>query len=110
MSVGPYALSDAVPLAGLEAAAGRGEAAALILPLERLLSEVPAVAVLPEAEMRIHNGAAIGPPHLHPSPPDAPPFPREACVLRLFGESGKLLALARPSPDGENLHPFLVIS
>jgi tRNA pseudouridine55 synthase len=109
-SVGPYALSDAVPLDGLEAAAGRGEAAALILSLEQLLSEVPAVAVLPEAEMRIRNGAALGSAHLAPPRPGAPPFPREACVLRLFGGSGKLLALARPSPDGENLHPFLVIS
>jgi tRNA pseudouridine55 synthase len=109
-SVGPYALGDAVPLDGLEAAAGRGEAAALILPLEQLLSEMPAVAVLPEAEVRLRNGAALGPAHLGPPPPGAPLFPREAYVLRLFGESGKLLALARPSPDSENLHPFLVIS
>lgn len=109
-SVGPYSLGDAVPLDRLEAAAGRGEAAALILPLEQLLAGVPAVAVRPDAEIRIRNGAALGPAHLGPPPPGAPPFPREACVLRLFGESGKLLALARPSPDGENLHPFLVIS
>lgn len=109
-SVGPYVLGDAVPLDGLEAAAGRGEAAALVLPLEQLLAGVPAVTVLPEAEMRIRNGAALGPAHLGHPPSDAPPYPGEACVLRLFGESGKLLALARPSPDGENLHPFLVIS
>lgn len=109
-SVGPYALGDSVPLAALEGARGKDEAAALILPLERLLPGVPAVAVLPEAEMRIRNGAILGPAHLGPPVPDAPFFPREACVLRLFGESGKLLALARPSPDGESLHPFLVIS
>jgi tRNA pseudouridine55 synthase len=109
-SVGPYALGDAVSLVALEEAGGKGEAAALILPLERLLPGVPAVAVFPEAEMLVRNGAALGPAHLGPSAPDAPPFPREACVLRLFGESGKLLALARPSPDGESLHPFLVIS
>jgi len=60
--------------------------------------------------LRIRNGAALGPEHLGPPPPGAPPFPREARVLRLSGGSGKLLALARPSPDGESLHPFLVIT
>jgi tRNA pseudouridine55 synthase len=109
-SVGPYALGDAVTLAALEEPGGKDEAAALILPLERLIPGVPAVAVRPEAEIRIRNGAALGPEHLGPPLPGAPPFPRETCVLRLFGESGKLLALARPSPDGESLHPFLVIT
>jgi tRNA pseudouridine55 synthase len=108
-SVGPYALGDAVPLAALEEPGGKDLAASLILPLERLLPGIPAVAVLPEAEMLIRNGAALGSAHLAPPPVDAPPFPREACVLRLLGESGKLLALARPSPDGESLHAFLVI-
>jgi len=109
-SVGPYCLGDAVPLAALEVPGGRDEAKALILPLERLLPGIPGVAVLPEAEIRIRNGAALGPEHLGPPAPGAPPFPPEAHVLRLSGESGKLLALARPSPDGETLHPFLVIT
>jgi tRNA pseudouridine55 synthase len=109
-SVGPYALDDAVTLAALEEPGGKDKAAALILPLERLIPEVPAVTVLPEAEPRLRNGAALGPAHLSPPLPGAPLFPREACVLRMFGESGKLLALARPSPDGGSLHPFLVIN
>ena len=109
-SVGPYALGDAVPLATLEEPGGKDLAAALLLPLERLLVGLPAVAVLPEAEVRIRNGAALGSEHLGPPLPGAPPFPREASVLRLIGGSGKLLALARPSPDCESLHPFLVIT
>ncbi len=109
-SVGPYALADAVSLAALEEPGGKDRAAVLILPLERLLPGVPAVVVGPAAETRIRNGAALGPEHLGLPSSSAPPFPRAACVLRLFGESGKLLALARPSPDGERVHPFLVIA
>lgn len=109
-SVGPYALGGAVPLDVLDAPGGKDEAARRILPLERLLQGVPGVAVLPEAESRIRNGAALGPEHLGPPPPGTPPFPREERVLRLSGQSGKLLALARPSPDGESLLPFLVIT
>ena len=109
-SVGPYALADAVSLAKLEEPGGKDQAAALILPLKSLLPGVPAVVVLAAAEMRVRNGAALGPEHLGPPLPGDPPFPREASVLRLLGESGRLLALARPSPDSEGLHPFLVIT
>jgi tRNA pseudouridine55 synthase len=109
-SVGSYALADAVSLATLEKPGGKDQAAALILPLESLLPGVPAVVVLPAAEMRVRNGSALGPEHLGPPHPGDPPFPREASVLRLFGESGRLLALARPSADSESLHPFLVVT
>lgn len=109
-SVGPYDLSHAVSLAGLEEAAARGQAAAHILPLERLLPEVPGLTVVPEAEARVRNGVALGAADISAPPRGVLPFPGESSVLRLFGESGRLLALARPSPDGTRLLPFLVIS
>ncbi|OGD14521.1 MAG: tRNA pseudouridine(55) synthase TruB [Candidatus Aminicenantes bacterium RBG_16_63_14] len=108
-SIGPYALFDAVPLAGFEEAAARGEAAKHILPLERLLPWVPAVTVLPLAEIRIRHGSSLEPAHLAAPLPDSPPFPGETRLVRLFSGSGKLLALARPSADGSKLHPFLVL-
>jgi tRNA pseudouridine55 synthase len=110
-SVGPYVLADAVSLEKLESAASANDALTFILPLERLLPEVPAVVVLPEAEGRVKNGSPLAPSHLAPPLQGSPPaFPGKAPLVRLFGPSGKLLALARPSPDGVGLHPFLVIS
>jgi len=109
-SVGPYVLGDAVPLDKLESAASGDDALRCIMPLERLLPDVPALLVLPEAEIRVRNGSSLSPSHLAPPPPGFPAFPGEAPLLRLFGQSGKLIALARPSPDGAGLHPFLVIS
>jgi tRNA pseudouridine55 synthase len=107
-SVGPYSLADAVPLAALEAAAARGDAARFLLPLERLLPEVPAVTVRPEAEALVKNGRPLGPSHLE-SPFTVGAGPGSA-LARLFSAGGKLLALGRPTPDGTGLHPFLVIS
>ena len=109
-SVGPYVLGDAVPLDKLESAAPGDDARTYIVPLERLLPDVPAVLVLPEAEFRVRNGACLAPSCLAPPPQGSPAFPGEAPLVRLFGPSGKLIALARPSPDGAALHPFLVIS
>jgi tRNA pseudouridine55 synthase len=110
-SVGPYALADAVSLEKLEKAAPGNDLLTYLLPLERLLPDVPAVFVLPEAAGRVRNGSPLAPSHLGPRPQgDASPFPGRAPLVRLLGPSGKLLALARPSPDGVGLHPFLVIS
>ena len=108
-SVGPYRLTDAVDLASLEEAAARGEAATLILPLERLLPWAPQVTVRPEAEALVRNGCSLDPSHLLTPFPD---FGREGAgegLTRLLSEGGKLLALARPSAGGSSLHPFLVI-
>ena len=108
-SVGPYGLAGAVMLADLEEAADRGEAGQYIVPLERLLPGVPAVAVLPEAEIRVRNGSPLEAAHLAAPPPELPAGPNSSRMVRLFSGSGTLLALARPTADGGGLHPFLVI-
>jgi tRNA pseudouridine55 synthase len=109
ISVGPYSLGDAVTLAAFEEAAARSEADRFILPLERLLPWVPVVTVLPEAEIRVRNGSPLAPSHLAiPFPVPTPPNVR-ANLVRLFSGGGRLLALARPTADGDGLHPFLVI-
>ncbi|MGB8959617.1 MAG: tRNA pseudouridine(55) synthase TruB [Candidatus Aminicenantales bacterium] len=109
-SVGPYGLADAVPLADFEEAAARGEEARFILPLERLLPWAPAVTVRPEAEAFVRNGRSLEPSDLETPVPDfSRPGGREA-LARLLSPGGKLIALARPTPDGASLHPFLVIA
>jgi tRNA pseudouridine55 synthase len=106
--VGPYGLEEAVALDALEDAGARGEAEKLMIPLERLLPGVPAVAVRPGAEVLIRNGRPLEPTDL------AAPLPElaavtEAGLARLVSGDGRLLALARPTADGTGLHPFLVL-
>lgn len=109
-SVGPYELADAVALADFEEAAARGEEARFILPLERLLPWAPAVTVRPDAEVLVRNGRSLEPSHLETPIPDfGRPDGRDP-LARLLSPDGKLLALARPTPDGTALHPFLVIA
>ena len=108
-SVGPYGLADAVALADLEEAADRGEAGRYILPLEGLLPGVPAITVLPEAEIRVRNGSPLEAAHLAAPLPELPAEPEACPFVRLFSGSGTLLALARPAAGGGGLHPFLVI-
>lgn len=110
---GPFDLSQAVTMEALEQAAARGQAADLLVPLERLLPELPAIAVRPEAEARVRNGSLLEAAHLA-APPPAPVHspaggPVPAGVVRLFSGSGRLLALAKPTADGAALHPFLVL-
>jgi tRNA pseudouridine55 synthase len=109
---GPYDLPQAVTLAALEDAAGRGEAGRFLIPLERLLPELPALPVLPEAEGRVRNGSPLEAAHLGaplPAPGPSPAKGPAAGVVRLVSASGRLLALARPGPEGASLHPFLVL-
>lgn len=108
-SVGPYAISDAIALADLEEAAARGALDRNIIPLERLLPEAPAAAVRPEFESRVRNGSPLEAAHLAAPLPGLLPGPDPTRIVRLFSVSGRLLALARPTPDGAGLHPFLVL-
>ncbi len=109
-SVGPYGLADAVSLAGFEEAATRGDAARFVLPLERLLPWAPAVTVRPEAEALVKNGRSLETSDLETPLPDFASPDSRAALARLFSSEGKLVALARPTPDGSSLHPFLVIA
>jgi tRNA pseudouridine55 synthase len=109
-AVGPYTLAEAVALSRLEEAAAAGAAAGHIRSLESLLPEVPAVFVRPEAESLVRNGRTLGPPQLDsPIPPWTGAGDTETSLVRLVSERGTLLALARPTPDGAGLHPFLVL-
>lgn len=101
---GDYGFADAVPLEAFEAAAAAGQAGRFLRPLESLLPWAPVLTVRPEAAAFVRNGRSLGPSDL------LTPLPRPAPDLaRLFSGDGRLLGLARPSPDG-TLRPFLVLS
>lgn len=108
--VGPYGLDQAVSLEALEDAGARGEADRLVHPLETLLPEAPSATVRPEAEALVRNGRMLGPADLASPLSDAAPKAGDAGPVRVFAGNGRLLALARPTPEGTSLHPFLVLS
>ena len=105
-SVGPYKLAQAVSLGDIEKAVGGARISELIIPLENLLPGAPAVVLSPAAVTRAKNGAPLFPEHLTGRSGD-PPAWSETTLFRVFDPSGRFLALARPSTDGNSLRPVL---
>ncbi|HVA95196.1 MAG TPA: tRNA pseudouridine(55) synthase TruB [Candidatus Dormibacteraeota bacterium] len=56
-AVGEFTLDQAVKLEDLEHAAAAGDLARYVIPLERLLPELPSVTVLPQQEQRVRHGS-----------------------------------------------------
>ncbi len=56
-AVGEFTLDQAVKLEDLESAAAAGDLARYVIPLERLLPELPSVTVLPLQERRVRHGS-----------------------------------------------------
>ena len=80
-----FTLAEAVTLEAVQAAADRGEAESLLLPVDEYFARCgwPGRAVLrPEAERRLRSGAPVGAPGMEGD-------------FRVYSESGTFLALAR---------------
>ncbi len=105
-AVGEFTLDQAVELRELEEAARAGRLNEYVLPLERLLPEIPSATVLPAVEHRVRHGAkfTVMLAQIRPGQSvaaqgataeldsgDARPLPR----LRVFSQEGKLLAIAQ---------------
>jgi len=107
LSSGEFQLEEALTLEDIEALAGRGETGRFLRPLESLLPEFPKVVMSQEGCRLVLNGRPLSVQDLEPSPfrPSAAPQ-----TYRLFGPDGRLKGLARPAPDGQSLHPFIVFS
>ncbi|HMD31964.1 MAG TPA: tRNA pseudouridine(55) synthase TruB [Candidatus Acidoferrales bacterium] len=104
VAVGEFTVDQAVSLEELESAARQGKALEMVIPLERLLPELPRATVLPVVERRVRHGARFTLPlaQIQPAqftmPPGAtshldsgaPPPPR----LRVFSQQQKLIAVA----------------
>jgi tRNA pseudouridine55 synthase len=104
-AVGEFTLDRTVTLEELQETAQRGKLADLVVPLERLLLELPRTTVLPVVEKRVRHGAQfkvqlaqIQPGHVTP----APGAPAELdsgewkpARLRVFNQQDKLIAIAQ---------------
>ncbi len=103
-AVGEFTLDQAVKLEELEQAARTDRLAAWILPLERLLPDLPRVTVLPVVERRVRHGTRfqVQVAHIQPgrvSPAQGAPAELDAgdwrpARLRVFSQEEKLIAIA----------------
>ena len=107
---GEFTLADAVPLDVL--ASGGATAAALrIVPMERLLRQLPSVVLNSSGAKRVSHGADVGPADLVGSAPAMPTTSDEPSPLsrwRLLDAEGLLLGLAERRAGGL-LHPLVVL-
>jgi tRNA pseudouridine55 synthase len=108
---GSFTVSDAVPLAAVEAQGF--DRAARLIPIDRLLPELPAVIVGEPGVLRVSHGNTIGSEHLaDPDRGAASCDGKEAAPMsgrvRLLDEAGTLLAVADWRPGGV-LHPAIVL-
>lgn len=103
-AVGEFTLDQCVTLEELDAAAKAGELARLIVPMERLLPELPSAVALPAIEHRVRHGAKFTL-SLAQIQPGRVVLPQGATSqldsgewkparLRVFNQQGKLIALA----------------
>jgi len=104
LAVGEFTVDQGVTVEDLASAARQDRAAERVIPLERLLPELPTATVLPVVERRVRHGAQFTLPlaQIQPAqftpPPGAtalldsgmPPPPR----LRVFSQHQKLIAVA----------------
>ena len=78
-----FKLDDAVPLEAVQAAADRGEAETLLLPVDAYFTGRPDLVLKPEAEKKLRNGMTL----VIPSLPEG--------EYRVYGGDGTFLALCR---------------
>lgn len=104
-AVGEFTLDQCVTLAELEAAVRVGRRSEMVLPLERLLPDVPRVNVLPVVERRVRHGAKfpVSVAQIQPgrvnagqgAPMQLDAGPPAAALLRVFNQQDKLIAIAQ---------------
>jgi tRNA pseudouridine55 synthase len=99
---GAFGLEDAIKLE--EAEAKPSMAVASLLPLERLLPDVPAVVLNDRGVFRATHGNAVGPADMAKGGTD----PAAGGRWRLLDGGGRLLGIAEVRPGGL-LHPVLVL-
>ncbi|HYB61217.1 MAG TPA: tRNA pseudouridine(55) synthase TruB [Methylomirabilota bacterium] len=103
-AVGEFTLDQAVKLEEFEKAAREGRAAEWILPLERLLPELPCATVLPVVERRVRHGSRfnISIAQIQPGsaqiaqggPAELDAGEWKPARLRVFNQQGRLIAIA----------------
>ena len=104
-AVGEFTLDQTVALEELEQAARTGKLAELLIPLERLLPDLPRVTVLPVVERRVRHGARFNVQiaHIQPgqltaaqgAPAQLDSGDWKPAYLRVFSQQEKLIAVAQ---------------
>jgi tRNA pseudouridine55 synthase len=100
LSSGHFTLAEAVPLARVEEA----PCSVVIVPMERALPGLPAVALTAEGVRRALHGNDVGPDDLA-----APLAMPAADAVQLCGPDGRLIAVARAGARPGVLHPSVVL-
>jgi tRNA pseudouridine55 synthase len=105
-AVGEFTLDDALSVAELEQDAKAGRLLERVIPLEKLLSDLPRATVLPIVEKRVRHGAKFNltlaqiQPGLAGSAQNAPEQldsgDWKPSRLRVFNQQGQLIAIAEP--------------
>jgi tRNA pseudouridine55 synthase len=98
---GDFSLDEAVPIDALE---GGAEGATLLIPMEKLLSDFPAVTVTSEGLARVSHGLQVRASDLVGSAPSGP-----AEWVRLLDGSGALVGLGTRRSASGLLHPEVVL-
>lgn len=103
-AVGEFALDQALAMDEIEDAARRGALPELVIPLERLLPDLPCATVLPVVERRVRHGAKFTLPLAQIQPGSASLAPGATAQLdsgewkparlRVFSQQHKLIAVA----------------
>jgi tRNA pseudouridine55 synthase len=102
---GEFTLADAVTLDAL--ATGGDRAARHLVPMGRLLGQLPAIVLAASGIKRVGHGADLGPGDVVGPLPGGAAGPG-GTRWRLLDDDGQLLALAERRPDGL-LHPVVVL-
>jgi len=108
---GDFGLADAHSLAEVRSMAEAREWQRLLVPIEELFPRLQAIRLDIAGEERARHGNRILPSHVLALPDGWPDTSSgQNPVFRLVTRDGQLLALAKPSHDGEGLSPFLVLN
>jgi tRNA pseudouridine55 synthase len=100
---GSLTLDDAVELEKAEQ--DPREAAARMVPLRRLLSDIPAVVLTPLGVQHAVNGRELGPADML----NEPGATGAGSVFRLMDTEGELVGIGHPGKDAGLLHPSIVL-
>jgi tRNA pseudouridine55 synthase len=101
---GEFALDDAIPFDTLATGSSAGNH---MIPVERLMTRLPAVQLTAQGLDWVANGRDIGPAQWAIAGPDVQ-HPRDGWV-RLLSDAGALVALAEPATTSGTLHPSIVL-
>lgn len=111
IEIGSYNLQCSSTLAEIGEYFEKQQWEEFFLPLESLLPDFPKVLIDEIGDVHARNGNIITPERVIEiqQPELTPPLTvNHEKVLKLFNQAGQFVALAKKTPDGNGLHPFIV--